>query len=357
MKTLRNFLALLLALMVLTTCTTKVGSARKMTIKGKAVKGIKTKTPVNAGYVGLVAPGPKKWQQIKFSQGSDVPNIVTTASDGTYTFTVEIEWFEELSFEPIYLSVSDAEGTYSLLSQVPNDLIVEDGNVTVDASPQTTMAGLWHCPHGVFTEPSYACPPGVTCQYPGGAPCYQDPEPSKTTADFVGAIDTAFIGQNLPDPDPTNWGDFSDKLLTDSTLLGILNAKLKELGFPEITDFKVLSTQISASKLYIVPKPTADDANDGTTPGDTSGGSSSCSGTEQCSGYTSCGGACSYSACACTDGSDVYAYYKTSDGGKYNCASSGNCTAAATAVVNHCCDVNRRMIHPLEAILGPIRRR
>lgn len=72
----------------------------------------------------------------------------------------------------------------------------------------------------------------------------------------------------------------------------------------------------------------------GGTPGDVTVGGTCASVANTCS-------ACAFSACIVkdADGNCTGAYYTTSDGGRFNCASCSSCEAAANSAANHCVSV------------------
>lgn len=325
----RWLIALSILLSVL--ACSRTGTLKRMTLKGTAVKGIGTKTPVASGRVQLLVPGQRGWERVVFDEGSSIPNIVSTGTDGKFSFSVEFNWWEEVFVKedrPVFLAVTDDSETYTLLNQVPIDLAVQDAELSLNPSPQTTVAALWQCPHGVFSSPQPACPPNVWCSYPGGSPCYQLADQSTTTTEMVNAIDTTVAASKIPDPDPTKLADFSTTLLNaDPTLIDKILANLAEKGFSvevEVTA-TLFSSELTLNPVPFVPVATNDDLNEPASE-DTSGGD------ETCTSYMSCT-RCSISACS--DGE--YAWYRTSGGAEYYCASLSNCTSAAQRVVAACC--------------------
>lgn len=319
-----KFLFALVPLIGLVACS---GAVKTMTLKGTAKTGVTSPAAVNKGLVSLMTPGQSGWERVVFEPGSEIPNIVTTAADGTFTFKVQFNWWEEVftgEDRPVFLAVSDAKGTYTLMQQIGLDEVSVNAEVTMNPNPETTVAALWQCPHGVFASPQPACPSGAVCSASGGMPCYQLPAQSVKTDEVAVQIKATVTAKGIAEPDPTKWGEFSTTLLNaDSALADKIKALLAEKGFTvEATiDSTFLSANIAVHALPAVPVPTAADNNLPTT---SSGGEG------VCSDYVSCGGG---AIKACSDGERSWYTCGTSE---YYCASISNCTAAAQSVLAAC---------------------
>lgn len=237
-------------------------TVRSLTVRGKVNTGLINPQALAGGRVALISPGNGNWVRLLFGQNSKLPNIVKTGADGSYTYKIQYFWFESTTYEIFYVMVTDATGNFTLLAEIPENLVAENADINLDINPQTTAAGLWHCPHGDFSTPSYACPVGVTCQYPGGAPCYQNPNDSTDTTALLAAIDAAVDAGHIAEPNPNNWDDFSTDLLAETDVLDALNDILNELGFWDITPQGV-AKEIEEMTMPKIPEPTYMDNNDG----------------------------------------------------------------------------------------------
>lgn len=233
-----------------------------MTVRGKVTRDLANTQPLVNGRVELVAPGNGGWTRLLFSTNSKLPNIVRTGADGSFVYKIQWVWFESTTYKVFYVMVTDAAGTFTLAAQIPTDTIIKNGNLTLDINPQTTAAGLWHCPQGISSTPSFACPKTAVCQYPGGAPCYFDPQASLGIANLLTAIDTAIDDGHIAEPDPKLWSLFSLDLLSESEVLAALNNLLLNLGFWDI-DPDAITDQIHDRSLPRIPEPTCTDNNDG----------------------------------------------------------------------------------------------
>jgi hypothetical protein len=298
---------------------------KRMTIRGTAYSGTSSKNAVSGGYVSLIVPAERGWQRIVFDADSNLPNIVSTNSGGGFVFTVEYNWWEEvfiLEDRPVFLAVSDAKGDYTLLAPVPIDKVAEDASLTLFPSPETTITGLWQCPNGVFASPHHACPPNVVCQSASGFPCFQLPQQSKLTDSMVSAIDSVITTARLSEPTPGEWVDFSFEILdADPTLLDMIRQNLLAKGFTvDVTvTATLLSTNMALNPLLVVPKPTADDQNNGSTESPAGSGGSGGGG----SGGTPSSG-------KCTSDSSCAAF------GSRNCGGSSHAFCERDALC-HCC--------------------
>lgn len=287
-----------LAWIGLTGCFTREETSPHLTVRGKVRTGMRRPAPVTGASVGFYVPSAKRWVQIKFSPDSKLPNAVLTDAQGAYALTVQWEVLQDFVDRPVYLMASDASQSSTLLAEIPRNAIVEGGALELDLDPASTAAGLWHCPHGVFATPDYACPKEVTCQYPGGAGCWQDLEARESNAAVVNAIAGA-VGQapesTLPEPSPTDWGSWIRGLLDQPSVLGELNRILQGAGRWPV-DPATVEKQVRAQPLPKVQPPTAEDLNDGScgTPG------TICSPGQTCVSSRNCipsifGGSCSCS--------------------------------------------------------------
>jgi hypothetical protein len=231
-------------------------------VHGKVTVGLKQAAALGGAYVQRGFPAGSSWSRIGNEPGNGVANIATTAADGSFTYKIPLSMYSQDPDRPYYVMASDPGQTLTMVAILPFDLIAEDADIAIDINPATTVVGLWHCPNGVFSAPTFACPEGSSCQYPGGAPCYLDAEDSRDTRTIQTAVDT-YIASGAPsEPMAGDWPAVSGTLLASPQVLAALNGVLTAGGFWNVTSSAV-SSQIGNVDLPIIPKPTWVDLNDG----------------------------------------------------------------------------------------------
>ncbi|MGK5083965.1 hypothetical protein WDW37_11750 [Bdellovibrionota bacterium FG-1] len=274
MKTLKivTRTALISLLLMLASCSndlSKTATGKTFVIRGKALSGAHpgTRKPVAGGYVGLVSPEPSKWMPLSFATQSGVPNKAVTNADGSFTFTVDLSII--VTEYPIFLAVSDSGQTYTMISEIPVNLAVEDAQLDLNINPTTTVAGQMICPGGVYPPKSNGY-------------CYSDPNNASTTKDAMEtSIDSLLAGADVAVETgaPPNWKTFITTLLSDAATFDDLKAILNKAGLTS-TDLTASAIESSLISLPIVTEPVYGiDDNDPnpSTPSDSSGGGS-CSG-------------------------------------------------------------------------------
>ncbi len=189
-------------------------------VRGKAMTGARTRSPVVGGYVGLVSPEPQQWMTLAFAAGSGVPNKAVTLADGSFTFKVETSAVTDAADYPIFLAVTDSAQTQTLISEIPRDLVVAGAQLQLDLNPTTTAASELICPGGVYPPPS-------------GAYCYSDPNhASSTRVSLIAIIDVSLAGTNgsLEASATLNWKSFMTTLLSDATAFSQLQSIATSAG-------------------------------------------------------------------------------------------------------------------------------
>lgn len=248
-------------------------SSPTLVIRGKAMTGAHTRTPVAGGFVGMISPEPSTWMRLSFAAESGVPNKTVTAADGSFTFLTSVSTLTLSSDYATFLAVSDAEQTFTMMTEIPHDLAVDGAQLQLDINPTTTAAAELICPGGVYPPPS-------------GAYCYSDPNHASTTrTSLMIKIDASLAGTNLAlEPGATsNWRSFMTTLLSDTTAFADLKAILQDAGLTSNLTAAGISNAVTAVPKITKPIYGVDD----NTPADDSstgscGASWSCGSSQQC---------------------------------------------------------------------------
>jgi len=236
-------------------------------IRGRAMKGLRTHQPVQ-GYVQLVRPAGSSstaWSQYTYGTTSGVPNKVQTDEDGYFTFWVEEDVFEFSAESTFFLSfTSSTDDTYSLLAPIASDLLVQDGTIDLDISPESTLASLMICPGGKYPAPS-------------GSYCYEQVTEQRYTETLVEITESLEGSANgsltLADTNP-DWSAFATQFLNnDSAAFTYFEAWI-EVTF-EI-EFTVTVVTSSLQEPPTVTEPTSDDLNDPDSAEEESSGDGEC---------------------------------------------------------------------------------
>lgn len=254
--------------------------------------------------VGIVRATPTGW--------TADPNVrvTTTDAEGNYSLVAATSTLTA-GDGPLFVAVSDFEGTFTLLSTVAESLLKDGATPDVDVDRTTTAVSMLVCPNGM-TIPSDG----------SGGYCIGDPV-GTTELDTLGEkVDAALDTTSSP-----VLAEFWFEIAGDADVLAELNALLADHGLPAVSEATLENLGTTVNVPIVVPQPTN---TGGTTGGSTTVGA-------QCQGAISCQN-CSITACAAGTGeSDCSAWYETSDGKRINCASCGDCSAAAQQATNYCC--------------------
>lgn len=193
-----------------------------LVVRGRITTGAHAGKPLASAWVGILGPqGPKGGHWIRYvsSSASGLANETLSSEDGTYRYETEVLGGTTVGI-PYFIAVSDAEQTFTMLAELPRDLMVEGAEITIDVDPATTAASQLVCPGGVF-------PP------PAGAWCYSDPSRASTrSSELVGILREALAGSasTLETGTPPAWAPFLRGLLADPATLARVEANLVSGG-------------------------------------------------------------------------------------------------------------------------------
>ena len=255
-------------------CTVPSTTNHTFVIRGKVATGAHTRTPVGGGYVEVLGPqGANAGHWIGYGppETSGLADMTTTSSDGTYSFTVDLDSvFTSHKGFPYFIAASDAGQTLTMLSEIPRDLIVEGAELTIDINPTTTAASQMICPGGAFPPPANTW-------------CYSDPATaSVSNTGMIGILDTALSGTeiSLEPGSPPAWGTFASGFLNDPATFTEIKKNLAGQG---ITIGAATPATIASS---IAALPLVHPAKASTTPPSSGGG---CKLVWDCGTSTQCG--------------------------------------------------------------------
>jgi hypothetical protein len=241
-------------------CSDSSTAARTLVIRGRVATGAHTRTPLGGGYVGVLGPqGPKGGHWIRYvsSPTSGLASETTTNSDGSYSYTVEVAAVTTTSKGfPFFIAVSDAAQTLTMLSEIPQDLVVDGAELTIDIDPTTTAASQMICPGGAFPPPANTW-------------CYSDPKTASVgNTGMIGILDTALSGNliSLETGSPPVWGTFAGGFLNDPATFTEIKNNLAGQG---ITIGAATPASIASS---IAALPLVHPGKASTTPPSSSGG-------------------------------------------------------------------------------------
>jgi hypothetical protein len=205
-------------------CTDPSTANRTLVIRGKVATGAHARTPLAGGYVGVLGPqGPNGGHWIRYvsSSSSGLAAETTTSADGSYSYTVEVDAVSTSSTGfPFFIAVSDAAQTFTMLSEIPADLVVDGAELTIDIDPTTTAASQMICPGGAFPPPANAW-------------CYSDPKTaSANNTGLIGILDGALAGKlaSLETGSPPAWGAFASGFLNDPATFTEIKTNLTGQG-------------------------------------------------------------------------------------------------------------------------------
>lgn len=253
------------------------------------------------GRVGIVRAGANGWT-------AEPVNVTTTDAQGNYTLVVPTSSLTGRTF----IAVSDLEGTFTLLSTIADGYKEDGEEADVDVDRTTTAVAMLVCPNGM-TIPADG----------SGGTCIGDPVGVAELDQLGTAVGGALDKTTSPDIE-VFWSDVVD----DPDVLAALNAFLNTHGQSGVSADMLVNIDVTVEIPIVVP-PTSSGTNN-------TGGTNTVG--AQCQGAVACD-VCSVTACAAagTGPNDCSAWYETSDGKRFTCASCGDCTAAANQATQYCC--------------------
>jgi len=201
-------------------CTPAADSPHGVTIRGKVETGAHARKALVGAYVAVLGPqGPGGGHWIRYSDGVATESI--THDDGTYTFKIQVAGIST-SHEgfPYFIAASDDAQTFTMLSEIPRDLIEEGAELTIDINPATTAASQMICPGGAFPPPANTW-------------CYSDPGSASTgNTALVGIIDDALGGTliAIDTGTPPAWSSFAGSILGDTPTFDAISKNLTGRG-------------------------------------------------------------------------------------------------------------------------------
>lgn len=230
-------------------CEDLSAAPRTLVIRGKVATGAHARTPLAGGYVGVMGPqGPNGGHWIRYgsSATSGLANETTTNSDGSYSYTVTVTTVTSSTKGfPFFIAVSDAAQTLTMLAEIPQDLVVEGAELTIDVNPTTTVASQMICPGGAFPPPANTW-------------CYSDPKTgSAATTGMIGILDTALSGKltSLETGSPPAWPTFASGFLNDPATFTEIKNNLTGQGITIGTATPAtIRSSIAALPLVHLPK-------------------------------------------------------------------------------------------------------
>lgn len=258
--------------------------------------------PVKYGRVGVVRVSPTGW-----TAEPDV-RVTTTDAEGNYTLIAPTAALDGQG--PVFVAVTDIEAGITLLSTIADGYIRDGGEGDVDVDRTTTAVSMLVCPNGM-TIPADG----------SGGYCIGDP---------IGVADLDTLGTAVDGAlDKTASADidvFWEDVVEDEQVLTALNTFLAEHGEAAVTYDVFVNIDVTIEIPVITSQPTSTGTTGGT---DVVGAT--------CQGAVACE-VCTIEACA-TGGADssCSAWYQTSDGKRFSCASCGDCQAAANQATQYCC--------------------
>jgi hypothetical protein len=194
---------------------------RVFVIRGKVTTGAHARTPLAGGYLGVLGPqGPNAGHWIRYVSSSSGVAAETT-SDGSYRYTVAIATVTttQKGF-PFFVAVSDAAQTLTMLSEIPQDLVAEDAELTIDINPTTTAASQMICPGGAFPPPANTW-------------CYSDPKTASAgNTEAIGILGAALSGNliSLETGSPPAWPAFASGFVNDPDTFTKMKSNLTSRG-------------------------------------------------------------------------------------------------------------------------------
>ena len=205
-------------------CTPMDDSPKVVTIRGKVATGAHTHTALVGGYVGVLGPqGPNAGHWIRYGSAasSGVISDSVTHDDGTYVFKITASAISTTSKGfPFFIAASDKEQTFTMLSEIPADLIEEGAELTIDITPATTAASQMICPGGAFPPPANTW-------------CYSDPNTaSSANTELINIIEGALAGTliSIDTGTPPAWSSFASSILSDAPTFDAVSKNLTGRG-------------------------------------------------------------------------------------------------------------------------------
>lgn len=261
--------------------------------------------------VGIFRPGQNGWT------AEPTADVTFTDTSGEFYLEVDLEILE--AGGPFFLAASARDGSLTLLSPIPGDLIEKNASLDLAIDRTTTAASVMVCPNGL-TIPADG----------SGGWCIGDPVSTTELEPLYDTIDLALTVSVSVEIEII----VEDALDDGDDVLDALNRLLNAQGIQDVTTDDILAA-VAGLDLPRVPVPGTGTPNDSDDDASSSGGNFS---SDQCSEYLTCD-VCSISACVSASQSSCEAGYKTSDGAYFQCASCSDCFTAAQNATNRCCPV------------------
>lgn len=258
--------------------------------------------------VGIMKPSLNGW--------TAEPSVPSTTTDSEGNFTLQVDANLLKGDGPVFIAVSDKDGSFTLISTIPDDLIRESAIIELPVDRTTTAVGMMTCANGI-TIPSDG----------SGGWCIGDPISSSELEAIYPVVNVALNTTISVDIEV-----YMPDVIDDAAALTALNKLLTDNGESTVTADLILAAIANNNFPIVTPRSTT--PTGGTTTPDTGGPGLNAT----CQFAMTCD-VCSVEACvsAGTDASTCSAGYKTSNGKWFACAACDNCTAAAQAATSYCC--------------------
>jgi hypothetical protein len=258
-------------------CTPTDESSKVVTIRGKVTTGAHARTALVRGYVDVLGPqGPNAGHWIGYSDGVSPGSY--THDDGTYVFKIGVRGIKTSTKGfPFFIAVSDEAQTFTMLAEIPADLVAEGAELTLDINPATTAASLMICPGGAFPPPANTW-------------CYSDPNTASTAStELVDIIEDALAGTliSVETGTPPAWSSFVGSIVSDPPTFELIKKNLTARGINlGSADPALFSTEMAALPIVKPGKPTSSSSSSSS-----SGGGGSCKLVWDCGASTQCASA------------------------------------------------------------------
>lgn len=173
--------------------------------------------------VRIVRPSATGWK------AEPAVDSVTTDSNGNFTITVDLDIL--IGDGPIFIGVSDSVGTFTLLSAIPDDLIIGGAIIDLAVDRTTTAAAIMVCSNGL-TIPADG----------SGGYCIGDPISSSDLETLYATVDLSFTTTTSVDLDV-----FLPDVFDDPSVLDALNKLLSAHSLPQVTAQQITTTSTGAA--------------------------------------------------------------------------------------------------------------
>ena len=299
--------------------------ADKVVLAGKVSAPVAPAASPLASYEPLLSVGPLSGAHVNVCMPNGaggwqvVPGTSTVLAGGDGSFKVNLAYINVPANQPLVVCVSAPSGGTTLLgTPIDSSSLPKASNevatVTVNVDQNTTIVSKFICNQATLTySAAKGCELSSTerSQIMNLLNNYWNQTAMAPDLNAMSSVYSSIMGTNISPTPIRSWfetwgtshgftGTWFDDALADAE------------NFPAISLPDLPSTNTNGT---VMVNPV------GTT----------------CSSFESCQ-VCSIKACVAAVGSNTcQSWYETSDGGKFACAACGDCTAAAQAVVNHCC--------------------